>query len=192
MALNWSRIGRILLVLCIALLVVPSGVALADGDGHGDDHTETASHAGEDGHDSSGIMGSWYALVGGLFLLGSVVTVPAYRRMDAHAATNISRAHHAGALLAVFSAAVHLYLFLEHGTLVMLLAGVGFLGGIGLFFAGVNRRALYLAGIVFTALQIPLWILEGMPHLQNFGLLDKVAQVTLIAVLGYLTITETR
>ncbi|WP_338730055.1 hypothetical protein [Haladaptatus sp. DJG-WS-42] len=98
--------------------------------------------------------------------------------------------HQAAALLAVFSAAVHLYLFLEHGTLVMLPAGLGFLGGIGLFFAGINRRVLYLAGIAFTALQIPLWVLEGLAHLQNFGLLDKVAQVTLIAILGYLIFTE--
>ncbi|WP_211609266.1 DUF7475 family protein [Halogranum amylolyticum] len=147
-----------------------------------DGHT----HEG-DGHSEEGLLGSWLSVVGGLFLAGTVATAPTYRYLSSNRngfeATSI---HLLVALLALFTAAVHLYLFLEHGEVVMLLAGAGFVGGIVLFFAGFNRRYLYAGGALFTLIQIPLWVLEGMPHLGSFGLLDKVVQVLLVLLLGYL------
>jgi hypothetical protein len=74
----------------------------------------------------------------------------------------------------------------EHGETVMLLAALGFLGGIGLYFTGISRRLLYATGIGYTVVQLVLWYTAGMPHLNSFGLLDKVAQILLIAALGYL------
>ncbi|WP_202802220.1 hypothetical protein [Halogranum rubrum] len=43
---------------------------------------------------------------------------------------------------------------------------------------------------LFTLVQIPLWVLEGMPHLDSFGLLDKVVQVLLVLLLGYLYLQQ--
>ncbi|SFL44773.1 hypothetical protein SAMN04487950_3791 [Halogranum rubrum] len=149
----------------------------------GDDgHT----HEG-DGHSEEGLFGSWLSVVGGLFLVGAVATAPTYRYLssnrDGFEATAI---HFAVALLALFTAAVHLYLFIEHGEVIMLLAGGGFIGGIVLFFTGFNRQHLYASGALFTLAQISLWIVEGMPHLDSFGLLDKVVQVLFVLLLGYL------
>ncbi|WP_458208661.1 hypothetical protein [Haladaptatus sp. NG-SE-30] len=208
---KWRRIGRVLFLLSIVLLFVSPGIAIVNGDetttsattshqeeGHhnedGQHHGTTAqtdeghSHEGE-GHseDQEGFAGGWLSMIGGLFILGTVATVPVYQYTNKRRQNFTVSASHLGvALLALFTAAVHLYLFLEHGSLIMLFAGLGFLGGIGLFFVGVHRQYLYLLGIVYTAAQILLWINDGMPHLGSFGLLDKVVQVLLIILLGSL------
>ncbi len=165
------------------------------GDGSaGSDHhgsgAESASGHGHDDHDDGGLLGGWLSSVGGLFLLGAVATTPAYRYLRSAEGVALTPVHLVGALLALFTAAVHLYLFFEHGTLTMLLAGLGFVGGVVLLFAGVARRYLYLAGIAFTLVQMALWVDAGMPHLASFGLLDKVVQAALVAVLGYLYVRD--
>ncbi|WP_227356045.1 DUF7475 family protein [Haladaptatus salinisoli] len=161
-----------------------------EGQSHGaEGQTEEGhSHEGEgQSEGEAGFASGWPTMIGGLFLLGTVATAPVYqytnkRRQD----FSVSSVHLFVALLALFTAAVHLYLFLEHGSLIMLFAGLGFLGGIGLFFVGINRQYLYLVGILFTAVQILLWVNDGMPHLGSFGLIDKVVQTLLIVTLGYL------
>lgn len=212
---KWRRIGRVLLLLSIVLLLVSPGIAIVNGDetttpsttshqeeghqdGEGQSHgTENQTEAGHghegEGHSEgeAGFASGWPTMIGGLFLLGTVATAPVYqyankRRRD----FAVSSIHLGVALLALFTAAVHLYLFLEHGSLIMLFAGLGFLGGIGLFFVGVNRQYLYLLGIVYTAVQIPLWVNDGMPHIGSFGLIDKVVQVLLIIALGYLYLKQ--
>lgn len=177
---NWRRVGRVHLFVSIVLILVSPGIAIVNADGGGG-HSE-----GE-----AGFMSGWPMMIGGLFLLGTVTTAPIYqysnkRRQD----FAVSSIHLGVALLALFTAAVHLYLFLEHGSLIMLFAGSGFLGGIGLFFLGVDRQYLYLVGILYTAVQIPLWINDGMPHLGSFGLIDKVVQVLLIIALSYLYLNQ--
>lgn len=212
MPYNWRRIGRVLLLVSIVLLLASPGILIVNGDdktktssttshqeeGHHDEEgqshgaegqtEEGHSHEGE-GHSEgeAGFASGWPTMIGGLFLLGTVATAPVYqyankRRQD----FSVSSVHLFVALLALFTAAVHLYLFLEHGSLIMLFAGLGFLGGIGLFFVGINRQYLYLFGILFTAVQILLWVNDGMPHLGSFGLIDKVVQTLLIVTLGYL------
>ncbi len=167
----------------------------ASGHGHDGGGEATASGHHESGeqsdghsHDSeeSGLLSGWMSIVGGLFLLGAVTTAPTYRYVQSAKNIALGPLHLAGALLALFTAAVHLYLFFEHGTVIMLLAGLGFVGGVVLLFAGVARRYLYVAGIAYTLAQLALWVDAGMPHLGSFGLLDKVVQVALIGVLGYL------
>lgn len=206
MSQRWRSIGRVLLVASVVLLTLTSGVALADEDhetatatsttttaGH---HNESAqsgdghSHEG-DAHGEEGLLDNWVAVVGGLFLVGALATTPTYRYLSSnHETFEATPVHLGAALLAILSAAVHLYLFLAHGELVMLLAGAGFIGGIGLFFAGFNRQYLYAGGALFTLIQIPLWVAEGTPHLTSFGLVDKIAQVLLVVLLGYLFLKQ--
>lgn len=97
--------------------------------------------------------------------------------------------HWAGIVLAAITGVIHLYLFATEDWLPFVLAGVGFFVAIGLLLSNVNRLYLYPLGILYTGAQIvgylamplgPLWI----------GVLDKIVQVALIAVLGYLHYAE--
>jgi cation transport ATPase len=197
-------------MLSVVLLVVSSGVSMAAGGDHTKTstttHHEESGHHEEQGHEDSGHSHSeeghshddespteWLMMIGGLFLLGTVATAPLYQYTNTQRQNfTISSVHLGVALLALFTAAVHFYLFLDHGELIMALAGLGFLGGIGLFFIGVNRQYLYSLGVLYTAVQILLWINDGMPHVESFGLIDKVVQVLLIVALGYLLLHRRR
>lgn len=70
------------------------------------------------------------------------------------------------------------------------LAGLGFFGAILLFLRGAGGTQLYLAGILYTALQIVLWVqfnqLGGDPAIGPTEAIDKVVQVLLIVVLALL------
>lgn len=91
------------------------------------------------------------------------------------------------ALVLVFITGVlHLYSGVVEGRLPVLLAGVGFLGAIVLFVMNYRRRQLYLVGIVYTAVQIPLWYVANVGEFTVVGYVDKVVQVTLIILLAYL------
>jgi hypothetical protein len=62
------------------------------------------------------------------------------------------------------------------------LAGVGYAGALVLFFLNYRRRLLYLIGIPYTAVQIPIWIVVK----SEYGVVDyvdKAVQVALIVVL---------
>lgn len=67
------------------------------------------------------------------------------------------------------------------------LAGLGFFGAILLFVRGVRRQRLYVAGVVYTALQIVLWVqfnqLGGDPAISPVEAVDKLVQLLLIGVL---------
>ncbi|WP_158059274.1 hypothetical protein [Halorussus halophilus] len=185
-----------LLVVMAMLLVISSGAAIAD-ENHGTTTAETTSehsdghHAGEGGeetsHNDDGSSLGWVKSIVGLVALAAVPTAPAYwfgKQRDRLLDFGGGELTAIGLILV--SAAVHLYLFVQHSELKMLLAGLGFVGAVVLFFLGVNRRLLYALGIPYVAAQIALWWESGMPHLQSFGLLDKVAQILLIGVLSYL------
>ncbi|MCO8244684.1 MULTISPECIES: hypothetical protein [unclassified Haladaptatus] len=110
-------------------------------------------------------------MIGGLFLLGTVTTAPLYqytntRRQD----FTISSMRLGVALLVLFTAAVHFYLFLDHGELIMALSGLGFLGGIGSFFIGVNRLYPYSVGILYTLFKSSSGSAKGlMSHCSGRG-----------------------
>lgn len=92
--------------------------------------------------------------------------------------------------LAAVTGVIHLYLYATDDWLPFLLAGAGFLGAIGLFFALKRyRRPIYLAGIVFTAAQMVGYLLLPMGPLW-LGVLDKAVQVALVVALGYLFVAD--
>jgi hypothetical protein len=102
--------------------------------------------------------------------------------------------HWAGIALSIVSGVIHLFLgvsFLpEPLGISFLLAGFGFLGAVVLVLTDVYRRAVYGVGVPFVAIQLVLWYylnyVVGPKTLSQIGpieIVDKVAQVALIAVL---------
>ncbi|MGM0717136.1 MAG: DUF7475 family protein [Halobacteriota archaeon] len=87
--------------------------------------------------------------------------------------------------LVVITGVLHVYAGIVEGRIPVALAGVGYAGALVLFFFDYRRRLLYLIGIPYTAVQIPLWLVAK----SEYGLIDyvdKAAQVVLILVLIYL------
>lgn len=86
-------------------------------------------------------------------------------------------------LLALVTAAIHLYLFTTEDWLPFLLAGAGFLGAVVLLIALPKyRHWLYPVGGLFVASQIVGYLLLPLGPLW-IGVLDKAIQVVLIIVL---------
>lgn len=94
-------------------------------------------------------------------------------------------AHWAVGVLAAATGTVHLYLYLTEGFPAFLFAALVFYAAIVGMLLNVYRRALYVLGVPFTAGQIVLWYLQGMPNF-TLGVVDKVVQVALIVLLIYL------
>lgn len=88
-------------------------------------------------------------------------------------------------VLAVITGVLHVYAGVVEGRVPVALAGVGYAGALVLFFLDYRRRLLYLVGIPYTAIQIPLWLVVK----SEYGVVDyvdKAVQVVLILVLLYL------
>ena len=87
---------------------------------------------------------------------------------------------------ALVTAGVHLGLGVTiggfFGTL-CLFATVGFAAGIAAVLVGWRRRLVYALGIPYTAGQIVLWYALNEPPFPTSHLVDKAAQVVLIAAL---------
>lgn len=99
--------------------------------------------------------------------------------------------------LAAVSGAIHLLLAAIVPATALrasfLLAGVGFLGGIGLVLAGYRRPLVYLLGIPFTGIQIVLWYVVVGPTpatLNPLDVIDKLAQLVLLGALVVLYARE--
>lgn len=93
--------------------------------------------------------------------------------------------------LAAITGAIHLYLWYLQGNPGFLLAGGVFFAAVLAGLLNVYRRVLYAVGIPFTAGQIAIWYLMGMPDM-NIAIVDKPIQVALVVLLGYLFINEKR
>lgn len=88
--------------------------------------------------------------------------------------------------LVFVTAVLHLYAGIVEGAPPVALAGVGFFGAIVLYLADYRRRLLYLVGIVYTGIQVPIWYVVKAGQYTTVGYVDKTVQVVLIALLVYL------
>ena len=103
--------------------------------------------------------------------------------------------HWVGILAATISAAVHLWLGARLAPtplgISFLLAGLGFMGAVGLILFGWRRRLVYAAGIPFTLAQVGIWYVLTFANtparfpadVGTIGAVDKIAQLLLVAVL---------
>lgn len=98
--------------------------------------------------------------------------------------------HWFAGVLATLTGIIHLYVGVVDGRPPITLAGIGFFVGMAVVLLGYRRRRVYIAGIVYTVLQIVLWavnygIVEGGAF-TAVGILDKVVQLALVGALVYL------
>lgn len=98
--------------------------------------------------------------------------------------------HWVAVVLAAITGIIHLVLgvmfFPGAQPVAFLLAGLGFFGGIVLFLRDYRRQQLYVVGVLFTALQIVLYLWLNYrvdPAISPIEAIDKAAQVLLIALL---------
>lgn len=99
---------------------------------------------------------------------------------------SLTTAHWLAVLLAVATGVIHLYVGLVEGRPPVTIAGVGFFGAVGLFLVDVRRSLLYPVGILYTAVQLPLWYVANAGEFATIGYVDKAIQVSLVVVLVYL------
>jgi hypothetical protein len=99
---------------------------------------------------------------------------------------SLTRTHWLAILLAIATGVIHVYAGVGEGRLPVALAGVGFLGAVVLFLLGYRRTRLYVAGIVYTAIQIPLWYVVKAGEYTTIGYVDKSIQVVFVVLLAYL------
>ncbi|KPN31970.1 hypothetical protein SY89_02727 [Halolamina pelagica] len=88
--------------------------------------------------------------------------------------------------LVFLTGVLHVYAGVVEGRAPVTLAGVGFLGAILLYLVDYRRPLLYLVGVVYTAVQIPLWYVAKAGEFTTVGYVDKAVQVVLVALLVYL------
>lgn len=100
----------------------------------------------------------------------------------------------AGIGLAAITGVIHLVISTsslpEPLGISFLLAGLGFLGAIGLVLIGYRRRTVYAVGVPYTAVQIVLWYVLNFDSVSDMlanagalGYVDKVIQVAFVLVL---------
>ena len=88
-------------------------------------------------------------------------------------------------VLVAITGVLHVFAGIVEGRVPVALAGVGYAGALVLFFLNYRRRLLYLIGVPYTAVQIPIWLVAK----SEYGVVDyvdKAVQVVLIVVLVYL------
>jgi hypothetical protein len=103
------------------------------------------------------------------------------------ATDSLSGLHWAGIVLSAVTGVLHLVLGASFGLsglgIAFLLAGIGYLVGIGAVLLDYQRRLFYLLGIPFTLFQIGAWYVVNAPDFSPAGIFDKVVQVLLVVVL---------
>ena len=105
---------------------------------------------------------------------------------------SLTSIHWLAILLILITGAIHVYGGLAEGRIPVSLAGMGFFGAAVLFIWGYRPSLLYLVGIVYTAVQFPLWYVVKAGEYTALGYVDKTLQGALIVVLAYLYWQERR
>jgi hypothetical protein len=94
--------------------------------------------------------------------------------------------------LVAVTGVIHVYLFTTESWLPFLMAGLGFLGALGLFFVVESyRRVLYVGIALFTIGQIVGYLLLPIGPVW-LAALDKAVQVALVVALAYLFVADGR
>lgn len=88
--------------------------------------------------------------------------------------------------LVIITGVLHVYAGIVEGRIPVALAGIGFFAAIGLYLLNYRRRLLYSVGIIYTAIQFPLWFVANAGEFTLVGYVDKLVQLVLIVVLAYL------
>lgn len=99
---------------------------------------------------------------------------------------SLTTTHWIAILLVLATGVIHVYAGLTEGRIPVSIAGVGFLGAAVVFLLNYRRPLLYPAGIVYTAVQFPLWYVAKAGEYTTLGYVDKTLQGVLIVVLAYL------
>jgi hypothetical protein len=99
---------------------------------------------------------------------------------------SLTMTHWFAILLVLATGVLHVYAGIVEGRIPVSLAGVGFLVAVTLFLANYRRSLLYPVGIVYTAVQIPLWYVVKAGEYTTLGYVDKAIQAVLIVVLAFL------
>ncbi|MEF8776231.1 MAG: hypothetical protein V5A43_06980 [Haloarculaceae archaeon] len=99
---------------------------------------------------------------------------------------SLTGTHWFALLLVVITGVIHVYAGIVEGRIPVSLAGVGFLGAAALFLLDFRRSLLYPVGVLYTAVQFPLWYVAKAGEFTTLGYVDKVVQGVLIIVLAYL------
>jgi hypothetical protein len=109
------------------------------------------------------------------------------RTLDGHVATeSLGTVHWLAILLVLTTGVIHVYAGVIEARVPVALAGLGFIGATVLFLTDYRRSLLYPVGIVYTAVQIPLWYVAKAGEYTALGYVDKAIQVILVVVLAYL------
>lgn len=103
--------------------------------------------------------------------------------------TTMTTVHWAAAVLTAITGTVHVYLYLSGGFIGFLVAGLIFYAAIIGMTLNLYRRVLYTLGVPFTAGQMALWVIGGMPSFA-LGAMDKIVQLLLVIALIYLFLNE--
>lgn len=123
--------------------------------------------------------------------VATTVTVGTKRTGFGYRAETMTPLHWATFGLAAVTGAIHLYLYYQQANPAFLFAGVVFFGAVIAGLLNVYRRVLYALGVPFTAGQIVVWAMMGMPDM-SIAVIDKPIQIALIALLVYLFFNEKR
>ena len=99
---------------------------------------------------------------------------------------SLTPVHWLAVLLVLVTGAIHVYAGVVEGRAPVALAGVGFLGATVLFLVDYRRPLLYLVGVLYTAVQLPLWYVVKAGEYTTVGYVDKAVQVVLVVLLAYL------
>lgn len=78
---------------------------------------------------------------------------------------------------------LHVYAGVVEGAPPVAIAGVGFLAAILVYLLNYRRRLLYLVGVVYTGIQIPLWYVIKAGSYTTVGYVDKAVQAALVVLL---------
>lgn len=103
---------------------------------------------------------------------------------------SLTATHLLAILLALTTGVIHVYAGLVEGRIPVVLAGVGFIGAVVLFLLDYRRSLLYVVGVVYTAVQFPLWYVVKAGEYTTLGYVDKAIQVAFVVLLAYLYWSE--